>query len=117
MALRVGLVSSGLGSPLRRIFGDSGGKGRTMRWVLGLIAAAGVLSGCAAEDRPQPPSFAGLSGLAAVENVAYEPNPATAENEMSSAARHVRSNKLLGALAYQKVTGRTIAPERLSDRD
>jgi hypothetical protein len=27
---------------------------------------------------------------------------------------HVQSNKVLGAMAYQKVTGRTVAPERLT---
>lgn len=88
-----------------------------MRRALGLIAAAAVLSGCAAEDHSQPPSFAGLSGLAAAETVADDIAPATLESDMNPAARHVRSNKLLGALAYQKVTGRTIAPERLSERD
>jgi hypothetical protein len=33
----------------------------------------------------------------------------------SEATRYVQSNKVLGAMAFQRMTGRTVNPERLSN--
>lgn len=67
-----------------------------------------ALAGCAPEGG-YPPSYLGLADVAAKDNA---PSPT---QQPSDAARHIQSNKVLGAMAFQKVTGRTVAPERLSD--
>jgi hypothetical protein len=81
-----------------------------------LIAFAGLLAlaGCAQEGDSRP-SYLGLSDLAAGgARAATEPEAA---NTPSEALRHVQSNKVLGAMAFQKVTGRTIDPDSLIGRE
>lgn len=81
---------------------------------LGLVAAMSV-AGCAREPE------LGLSRLGA-----HDVRPQAAETDTADitevspavtaerAVRHVTSNKVLGAMAFQKVTGRTVDPSRLS---
>lgn len=78
------------------------------------LAVAGflALAGCA-QDGGTRPSYIGLVDLAA-----SGANAQTADaNTPSAATRYVQSNKVLGAMAFQRVTGRTIDPARLSGSD
>jgi hypothetical protein len=79
------------------------------------LAAVGflALAGCAQESGPHP-AFIGLSDLAG--NDVGE-SPLSAQNsETSEALRHVQSNKVLGAMAFQTVTGQTVDPDSLVGR-
>lgn len=78
------------------------------------LAAAGILllAGCAQQG--SHPAYIGLADLSGDEPAA---NPGTGHaKEPSEALRHVQSNKVLGAMAFQKVTGRTVDPESLVGR-
>lgn len=77
---------------------------------LGLAIAALALAGCAREpDAGFAYARPAHLGLADVEDeVAPPPKPA------NPAVRHVQSNKVLGAMAFQKTTGRTVDPDRLN---
>lgn len=81
--------------------------------AFGLGAA---LAGCAVDDRSNEPSFVGLSTLAVADDQSLGGAKAQG-NPINPALRYVKTNKLLGAMALQKVTGASIAPERLSDPD
>ncbi len=76
------------------------------------LAAAGVLAlvGCAQESASHP-SYIGLMDLA---GATASPQPAEA-NKIPEALRYIQSNKVLGAMAFQRVTGRTVDPDSLSD--
>lgn len=88
--------------------------GHTMvRRSLALVGLMG-LAGCAQEGAPHP-SYIGLSDLSASSAVAA-PMPST-ENEQSEALRHIQSNKVLSAMAFQKVTGQMVDPDSLSGRE
>jgi hypothetical protein len=79
------------------------------------LAAAGflALAGCA-QDNGSHPAYLGLSDLT---GIGLGAGPAAAEgDETSEALRHVQSNKVLGAMAFQKVTGQTIDPDSLIGR-
>ncbi len=78
------------------------------------LAAAGflVLAGCA-QDGPHP-AYLGLSDLVG-NDVAASP-AATSADETSEALRHIQSNKVLGAMAFQRVTGQTVDPDSLVGR-
>jgi hypothetical protein len=81
------------------------------------LAAAGflALAGCA-QDSGSHPAYLGLSDLTGI-GLAASPAPADADaNETSEALRHVQSNKVLGAMAFQKVTGQTVDPDSLIGR-
>jgi hypothetical protein len=81
-----------------------------VRHTLALASfAALALGGCAQQGDIQP-SYLGLSDLTS------EATPANAEAP-SEALRYVQSNKVLGAMAFHSVTGRTIDPESLSGRE
>jgi hypothetical protein len=84
--------------------------------VCRLITVAGLLAlaGCAQEGDSRP-SYLGLSDLAAG-GARAESEPAPA-NLPSESLRHVQSNKVLGAMAFQKVTGRAVDPDSLSGRE
>jgi hypothetical protein len=43
-----------------------------------------------------------------------EASPEPVSGQQSEALRHVQSNKVLGAMAFQRVTGRTVDPSSLS---
>ncbi len=78
------------------------------------VAAAGflLLAGCAQQG--SHPAYIGLSDLSVEDTVG---NPLTGRTgEPSEALRHVQSNKVLSAMAFQKVTGRTVDPESLVGR-
>ena len=79
------------------------------------LAAAGflALAGCA-QDSGSHPAYLGLSDLTGI-GLAESPAPADAD-ETSEALRHVQSNKVLGAMAFQKVTGQTVDPDSLIGR-
>lgn len=71
-----------------------------------LAAIFASISGCARSD--VAPSYLGLPGISDAD---AEENP---PEEMGSAPlKHVSSSRVLGAMAYHKVTGRTIDPARL----
>ena len=73
------------------------------------LASFLALAGCA-QDSGSRRSYIGLSDLTAGDASAQA---ATVE-QPSAATRYVQSNKVLGAMAFQRVTGRTVDPERLS---
>jgi hypothetical protein len=74
------------------------------------LASFLALAGCAQDTRSRP-SYIGLSDLrltdASAQTVSME--------SPSEATRYVQSNKVLGAMAFQRMTGRTVNPERLSN--
>jgi hypothetical protein len=81
-----------------------------MRCNLAIVALTGLglaLQGCA--NAADQPSYLGLAPSAAAD----EPDVPPAQSS-PPATRHVSSNKVLGAMAFQKVTGQAIDPARLS---
>ena len=83
-----------------------------MRWKFAMVALAGLgltLQGCADSMDPSP-SYLGFSP-SEVDDAPAKPSP-----KPSKSAKHVSSNKVLGAMAFQKTTGRTVDPGRLSDQ-
>ncbi|HML30264.1 MAG TPA: hypothetical protein PKE16_15805 [Hyphomicrobium sp.] len=79
------------------------------------VAAAGMLAlaGCAQEGAH--PSYLGLSDLASGSSAA-RPQP-NAADDAPDVLRHIQSNKVLGAMAFQKITGRTVDPDSLVRND
>jgi hypothetical protein len=78
------------------------------------VVAAGILAlaGCA-QDGPHP-SYLGLSDLAGPSAAA---DRQLAEgDDVAEALRHIQSNKVLGAMAFQKVTGQDVDPDSLNRR-
>jgi hypothetical protein len=82
-----------------------------MRWMAALtVVASGLaLQGCAESTDPAP-SYLGFAP--SIAESAPLDQPATP----SKVARHISSNKVLGAMAFQKTTGRTVDPGRLSEQ-
>jgi hypothetical protein len=78
------------------------------RYIFIAIAAA-ASQGCA-KSTEQSPFHLGLPIVS--ESEAGEAELAAPQGQQAG-LRHVASNKVLGAMAFQKVTGRTIDPERL----
>jgi hypothetical protein len=78
------------------------------------LAAAGflLLAGCAQQG--SHPAYIGLSDLS--DDQAGGNSLTGRSSESSEALRHVQSNKVLSAMAFQKVTGRTVDPEGLIGR-
>lgn len=70
------------------------------------------LAGCAGETGSSP------AYLGATTAEAYEADTEASETNAlpgtNAAVRHVASNKILGAMAFQKVTGRAVDPDRLA---
>jgi hypothetical protein len=79
------------------------------------IAALGALAlaGCAQEGGPRP-AFIGLSDLT-TKSFAAEAEPPVSE-DTPEVLRHIQSNKVLGAMAFQKITGQTVDPDSLLGR-
>jgi hypothetical protein len=78
------------------------------------LAAAGVLAlaGCAQENGSRP-SYIGLMDVAGATDA---PDPQSSDaHKIPEALRYIQSNKVLGAMAFQRVTGRTVDPDSLSD--
>ena len=76
-------------------------------------AIIATLTGCAQEGVSHP-AFVGLSDLAASERAAMSPDALSIEP--LEGLRHVQSNKVLAAMAFQKVTGQAVDPSSLSGR-
>ena len=82
-----------------------------MRWMIATVVLAGLsmtLQGCAESADPSP-SYLGFAP-SIVDDATAKPAA-----KPSKAASHVSSNKVLGAMAFQKTTGRTVDPGRLSE--
>ncbi len=75
------------------------------------LASFLALAGCA-QDGASRPSYIGLMDLAPAEASAQT----VAAEPPSEATRYVQSNKVLGAMAFQRITGRTVDPERLNGK-
>lgn len=77
------------------------------------FAASGLLllAGCAQESGSHP-SYIGLVDLAGGAAANAETSPV---QDVPEALRHIQSNKVLGAMAFQRVTGRTVDPGSLSE--
>ena len=76
-----------------------------------VLASFLAFGGCAQEGVTRP-AYVGLSELAF--DAETTPDLSGPQQE---ALRHVQSNKVLGAMAFQRVTGRTVDPDRLSGRE
>lgn len=76
-----------------------------------MLASLVALTGCTQEGLQ--PSYLGLRDI----TTDAMASPAVTPRKTPEALRHVQSNKVLGAMAFQKVTGRTVDPARLSDRN
>jgi hypothetical protein len=74
-----------------------------------VLASLLALGGCAQQGVTHP-AYLGLSDLASD----AEASPEAVSGPQSEALRHVQSNKVLGAMAFQRVTGRTVDPSSLS---
>jgi hypothetical protein len=74
------------------------------------LASFLVLAGCAQDSGPRP-SYIGLMDLT---SNSQSETDATPSDPPSEAARYVQSNKILGAMAFHRVTGRTIDPSSLA---
>jgi hypothetical protein len=73
--------------------------------VVGAIA----LAGCA-QNGPRP-SYLGLSDLA--DDSFSRPADTAVDHDAPDVLRHIQSNKVLGAMAFQKITGQTVDPDSL----
>ena len=83
--------------------------------LAGLAALLAVpLQGCARSNATAP-SYLGFPVASALldDDDAVEPVPSNAPRPE---LRHVASNKVLGAMAFQRTTGRAVDPERLQGR-
>jgi len=82
-----------------------------MKRVLAASAAALSLTACANVD--SSPSYLGMA-TSSISSATGATNDADAQTP--EALRHVTSNKVLGAMAFQKVTGAKIDPTTLVGR-
>ena len=78
-----------------------------MKRVIAVVLTSLTLGACA-NSVDNGPSFLGL-GSAFADEI-----DETRDAAPSNAIRRVKSNKVLGAMAFQKVTGRPVDPSRLS---
>lgn len=80
--------------------------------VCRVLAATGLLAltGCAQEG--VRPSYLGLSDLAG-NGPALQQQSSPQTDDVPDILRHVQSNKVLGAMAFQRMTGRTVDPDSL----
>jgi hypothetical protein len=76
------------------------------------LVAAGMLAlaGCARDNVPHP-AYLGLSDLLDGESTAAA--QIADRNNEPDALRHIQSNKVLGAMAFQTVTGQAVDPDSL----
>jgi hypothetical protein len=77
------------------------------RWLA--LASFLALAGCA-QDSTRP-SYIGLTDLTPGNEGTL--SPAQSETQ-SDATRYIQSNKVLGAMAFHRVTGRSVDPESLA---
>jgi hypothetical protein len=76
------------------------------------FAAAGLLllAGCAQDGGPHP-AYLGLQDLAGSSAAADTQSDET--GDASDVLRHVQSNRVLSAMAFQKITGQEVDPDSL----
>lgn len=87
-----------------------------MARLVTFLALALALSGCA-NVVDTSPSYLGMSpGTARAQTAETAAHAAAAQNKAPDAVKHVSSNRVLSAMAFQKVTGAEVAPERLVNR-
>jgi hypothetical protein len=77
------------------------------------LAALGAvaLAGCAQDGGPRP-TYIGLSDLTSASFAAEAAEPPVSE-DAPDVLRHVQSNRVLGAMAFQRITGQTVDPDSL----
>jgi hypothetical protein len=82
------------------------------------IASSLMAQGCAKSSSPAP-SHLGMSlfSEAALADEDQVAETAEARSQPRPELRHVTSNKVLGAMAFQKTTGRAVDPGRLTGHD
>lgn len=83
----------------------NGAASRNIGFIVVVTGSALALAGCANTGETSP-SYLGFAPTTA--DAATFPQDGPAEG-----VRHVSSNKVLGAMAFQKVTGRPVDPRRL----
>jgi hypothetical protein len=86
----------------------------TYTMVSRAIAAAGflALAGCAQDGGPHP-AYLGLSDLAGPSAAATADAQSDESGDTSDVLRHVQSNRVLSAMAFQKITGQAVDPDSL----
>lgn len=84
-------------------------EGAAVRRVLAIAAIGFALVGCA-QNSVVAPSYLGLSNAEASDDDA----DALGSGGVEPTLRRISSNKVLSAIAFQKVTGRAVDPSRLS---
>ncbi len=77
-----------------------------MRRAVVICTTALTLAGCANVIDAQP-SYLGMTGV-------MELQDADKTGPMPPAVKHMTSNRVLGAMAFKKVTGADVDPSRLS---
>ena len=77
-----------------------------------LIASLGVTLQACARVADTAPSFLGMPSAVELSDDDDAVAPSVA-NGQSPELRHIASNKVLGAMAFQKITGRAVDPTRL----
>ena len=82
--------------------------------IIAIACLAIALQACARSSAVSP-SHLGLPILSEDELSEMNADPAAADTALAE-LRHVTSNKVLGAMAFQKTTGRTVDPDRLRGR-
>lgn len=80
-----------------------------MRRVMAAILLASAVSACA--NVIDQPSYLGMA-TSSID--AANAQPAPSPSRTPEAIRHVSSNKVLGAMAFKKVTGADVDPRTLS---
>ncbi|MFN0217517.1 MAG: hypothetical protein ACKVP4_01755 [Hyphomicrobium sp.] len=76
-----------------------------------LLLIAVAMAGCA-PVASHAPSYLGLSDAAASDD--DDDFGSASDRDVMPGLRRIPSNKVLGAMAFQKVTGRQVDPSRLS---
>jgi hypothetical protein len=95
----------------KRAGSTASARGAEMARVVTLLLIAVAMAGCA-PVASHAPSYLGLSDAAASED--DDDFGPEFDTDVAPALKRVPSNKVLGAMAFQKVTGRQVDPSRLS---
>ena len=90
--------------------GLGGIRGTTMKRVVLAAILALSLQACA-QSSGSAPSYLGFTAAA---DESGDTSDASPGSDSHPELRHVASNKVLGAMAFQQVTGRAIDPSRLN---
>lgn len=86
----------------------SGPRDKAMRAILSTIGLCAVLAGCANNSETQ------ISYLGFVPASADEADAPVNNAQPPAAVKHMDSNRVLGAIAFEKVTRAKVDPERLT---